>query len=533
MEDLFELLGQEVDDELRPVLDAFLAELEQRADIACRVIPGDPSELLDPELLGADDLPGFGFGADAALRVPGGELTALEAAFAHAEQALLESNRAAAAHADAIRRALQLAGRHPELFLPEAACADRDAAEFARRAAATELSMRVKVPATTLRSRAHEAAVLQERLPEVWRRYADGVAGPAEARLAARAANAFDAGDARLEELDRALAAAVGTMTQTRFQQRVGQVTARLDRAALTARHVRAHADRRVVIEHVDDGMSWVSLHVSQLDAARIDARLDATARAMHGHSAGGDAACGAAHGAPDPRTLAQLRADAAVDWLTGAGTATAVRTEVIVTIPLLGLAGSNGRSGVARSGEGAPDIPASDIADEADVLAHLEGVGPIDPGTAARLFADAPSFLRLVTDPVTGVPLKLGRRRYRPTRKQRLWLALRYERCTRPGCDRLASRSDVDHLVDWHRGGSTDDTNLGPACRSDHVIRHRTGFTVTRSRRGSMIWRSPTGYAATTAPGGRDPADDPEFGRPRSPFEARPPVEYTYDPAF
>ncbi|MGX5697666.1 DUF222 domain-containing protein [Agromyces soli] len=458
MEDLFEYLGVGVALSAAR-LDEIERELEVRADAAGGLFPPDPR--FDPD--GGEAADAF---ATLASRSP---YAALEHELARAHAALADANRAMASHYEALRRAFDTAQRHPELYLPER-YQRTDAPTLAARALATELSMRLGLPAGTLRSRAAEAKTLYDRLPLVRQRFLDGIAGAADAGAAATAALAFEAGDPRLGELDESLSSVIGTVGSTRFRRRIRAVLARLDRAGLEARHARAHADRRVVVEHADDGMSWVSLFVSSIDATRIEARLDAFARAPHGRD--------------EQRTLPQLRADAAVDWLTGTGTATAVHTEVIVTIPALGLIG------------------------QSDALAQLEGVGPIDDATARRLFDEAPSFRRLVTDPVHGAPLKLDRTRYRPTRAQRVWLALTYGRCTRPGCDRPAKSCDLDHLTDWALGGRTDDDNLAPACRSDHVVRHRTAFTIERRADGAVEWRSPSGYSASDPPPGA--ADGP-----------------------
>jgi len=99
--------------------------------------------------------------------------------------------------------------------------------------------------------------------------------------------------------------------------------------------------------------------------------------------------------------------------------------------------------------------------ADEAP--ATLDGYGPIDPAIARQLFADAPSFLRVAVDPISSAPLDLDRTRYRPSKAQRDWLALRYGTCTRPGCSKLAVDSDVDHLHDWFLDAPTRRTS----CRS------------------------------------------------------------------
>ncbi|GAA4370743.1 hypothetical protein GCM10023152_10130 [Agromyces bauzanensis] len=381
-----------------------------------------------------------------------------------AEQAQFAVNRAMAAHLDAVRRALEVAASEPGVYLRPEQLRSPEANELAVRAAATELSMRLHLPVGTIRGRAHEATVLRERLPRVWASFRDGTVAYVGARVAADAAAGFARGDARLAELDDELSAVIGTVTTTRLRQLARTVLARLERERLEARHTRAYADRQIVVEHGDDGMAWVSLYTSQVDAARIGARLDATA---HRDVGVGD----------EPRTLDQLRADAAVAWLTGDGTPTAARVEVIVTVPCLSLAGAD------------------------DEAATLDGVGPIDLATARQLFHDAPSFLRLAVDPITSAPLELDRTRYRPTKAQRLWLALTHGRCTRPGCDRLAVSADIDHLHDWQHDGVSNPANLAPSCRGDHRLKHATRFAPTKNPDETVTWRSPTGRSYTDPP--------------------------------
>ena len=436
----------------------------------------------------------------------------MQATLDSVEGAQIQANRMLAAQFEQIRRAFALATAHPELYvLPVVTDAAR-IAEVAARAVAAELSMRLQVPAATIRNRAHEAEVLQRRLPLVWRRFRDGFASYPDVRVALEAIAGFvdgtagaddpdaadDAGRSQLAAFDDALAEAIGRVTTSRFRQRARVLRARFEGAAeTTARHARAVAERRLVVEHDESGMAWVQLYTSSLDAARIHSRLTATAAEAAGREG-------------EQRTTDQLRADLATAWLTGEGTPSAVRTEVIVTVPALSLIGTGSEP------------------------AELEGVGPIDMATARGLFAEAPSFLRLATDPMSGAPLDLGRTRYRVTKAQRRWLELKYGRCTRPGCNRLAASADIDHLIDWMLGGRTDEPNLAPTCRPDHCLKHLARFTVTKSRDGTIRWRSPFGFVAETKPKHTGPpsntamADASGRQRSRSPQpQAQPQPQY------
>lgn len=484
-------------------------------------LPADPLAELDPELLADIDRLDPSDELDPADLVPVGRLpielereyagvaahveafAELCASLDEAEQAQFAANRAMAAQLAATRAALDIASRNPAVYLLPSEIGRSGASDLAVRAAAAELSMRLHVPAGTIRSRAYEATVLQDRLPAVWAAFADGTVTYTDARVAAETAAGFPTGDARLLELDRALAEVIGSVTTAQLRRRARTIRAKLERDLLQERHARAFTERRVVTEYVDDGMGWLHLYTSQVEIAKITARLDKTARRDHG--------------LPDEtRTCDQLRADAATAWLTGAGTPTAARVEVLVTVPLLPLANlavgtateCGNAASIAPGLRSAAEGTATEAGDADPLLtaarqqlAMLDGVGPIDDATARRLFAEAPSFLRLAVDPVTAAPLRLDRTRYRPTKQQRIWLALLHATCSRPGCNRLAYTVDIDHIGDWIRQGLTNPENLCPLCRGDHRLKHATLLTPTKNPDSTVTWSSPTGRQYTDPP--------------------------------
>ena len=247
-------------------------------------LPADPLAWLDPDVLARIER------HDPADRIAVGDLDAREPfavqaeheyagvaasvdAFAElcssldeAEQAQFAANRAMAAHLAAIRRALDVAARNPAVYLQPGELGKPGASDLAVRAAAAELSMRLHVPAGTIRNRAHDAAVLQDRLPQTWARFADGAVTYTDARVAADTASGFPTGDARLPDLDRSLATIIGTVTTTQLRGRARTIRAQLERDLLTERHARALTERRVITEHVHDGMGWLHLYTSQVE---------------------------------------------------------------------------------------------------------------------------------------------------------------------------------------------------------------------------------------------------------------------------
>lgn len=90
-------------------------------------------------------------------------------------------------------------------------------------------------------------------------------------------------------------------------------------------------------------------------------------------------------------------------------------------------------------------------------------------PGPIARELATDSSVLRqLVTDPVTGHLLDLGRK-YKPSAELTDYLIARDERCRVPHCRIRASACDLDHAIPFVPGGPTSTTNMGALGRSHH----------------------------------------------------------------
>jgi hypothetical protein len=209
--------------------------------------------------------------------------------------------------------------------------------------------------------------------------------------------------------------------------------------------------------------MAWLGAFLPADAACRAYARIEATARHLLTQTG-------------EERTLAQLRADVAADLLTGDGTPHAVRSTVVVTVPVLRLLDASLE----------PCSPAGP--------AVIDGYGPIDPETARRLTAAAPSFYRVLTDPVKGTVLDVDRTRYRPPADLQRLVRTRFPRCTFPGCNRSASECDIDHGIDSAFDGVTAENNLAPLCRHHHRLKHRSRWRMRRGADGTMRWTSPAG---------------------------------------
>jgi hypothetical protein len=94
---------------------------------------------------------------------------------------------------------------------------------------------------------------------------------------------------------------------------------------------------------------------------------------------------------------------------------------------------------------------------------------------------------------------------RYRPSAKLWRHVVTQHRTCRFPGCNRLATRCDLDH-VEPYDGTNTVEKNLEPLCPRHHHCKHDGGWTVHRRPDGTTEWTSPTGRTYE-----KPPADWPD----------------------
>ncbi len=266
---------------------------------------------------------------------------------------------------------------------------------------------------------------------------------------------------------------------------------------SITRRAVLAREERAVWLDAERDGMATLHHHLPAVDALAIHDIIDQAARAARSDT--------------EPRTQAQLRSDILADRILGRSDGLAgFVPSVIVTVPALVLAGCE--SAPSTSPTFTPPkcpsfISTPPTCTPADSPAELHGYGPIDPATARRIAASAPTFLRVLTHPVTGDVIEAAGRYRIPTALREV-LVVADQHCRFPGCGRRAARCELDHTVDWAHGGRSVASNLAHLCTSHHHLKHDGGWQVTRppdtgpaSR--ALEWRSPLGATYRTNPPG------------------------------
>ena len=145
----------------------------------------------------------------------------------------------------------------------------------------------------------------------------------------------------------------------------------------------------------------------------------------------------------------------------------------------------TNGRS----LPESRQDVPAAQSVAEVRIGARSVPV----PAMTAWALAAGGTWRRLVTDPVSGVVLDVGRTRYRPPTGLADLVRARDRACVFPTCQIPAERCDLDHLTAWGQGGTTSLDNLATLCEAHHRLKHTPGWALTRDQTsGDLSWHTP-----------------------------------------
>ncbi|HUF97546.1 MAG TPA: DUF222 domain-containing protein, partial [Ilumatobacter sp.] len=107
----------------------------------------------------------------------------------------------------------------------------------------------------------------------------------------------------------------------------------------------------------------------------------------------------------------------------------------------------------------------------------------PVHPHDVLRALLHG--YVRRVVVNSKGVVTDMGRlsRLYTGTAREAALLLLRF--CQHPGCDLPASRSQVDHNIEWHQGGRTDQDNATVRCGYHNRWKHRNRWQTKQATNG------------------------------------------------
>jgi hypothetical protein len=388
----------------------------------------------------------------------------VDVALARAEVAAWQVHRLEAERMAAVVTVIREARRSPEVYvIPREEPTPRDLA-FAVEAAIADVAVRLSLSEASVAALVRRGEVLLDRAPSVWAVFREGEISAQNASCVADVLETLPT-DLQADGRVAARALELADLVPTRFRERLRAFRDRVHPESQRERHERARAARRAWLDHDIDGMAWLGVHLTSVDAETAWQRVDGIARRL--------ATCD-----DESRTLDQLRADALADILTGRNDpATESRVIVGVLVPVLTLLG------------------------EDDAPATLDGRIPIDAETARRLAVRAPSFHRILTHPISSTVVDVDRTSYRPPADLARLLALRDVTCRHPGCGRPARGCDIDHTIDWATGGTTSVRNLAHLSRRHHTLKHRTRWKVEQTREGTIQWTSPTGFVRNADP--------------------------------
>ena len=331
---------------------------------------------------------------------------------------------------------------------------------------------------------------------------------------------------------ETAILPGAGEVTVAKLKRKARKLRDRLDPTTIEERTSKAAADRNVWMEAAPDGMAYLTLFDTAEKVVAIMNRIHQTAQLLTGPT--------------EDRVMPQLEADVTTDLLINGHTdgdyEKGIHPTILITVPIETITGvptggpaSRVTTHEAAEGDatdtndadneadadtaGPPDTAASGapvestaaidadtrtapyVASYADVAAVLEGYGPISAERARFLAAGSPTLIRVLTDPVSGAVLQLGRTRYRMTAELRAFLRTRDVFCRKPNCQQLAAHSDVDHTWDWLFGGLTNDDNCAHLCPKHHREKHHTRLRVQQIGGGVLEWTTPAGKSYRSYP--------------------------------
>ncbi|WP_254126388.1 HNH endonuclease signature motif containing protein [Amycolatopsis sp. CA-230715] len=250
------------------------------------------------------------------------------------------------------------------------------------------------------------------------------------------------------------------------LRRMVNTLLMRVDPEGYEARRRAKTAARMLEIRHGDHGSSTLFAELPSDRAQAIYAACDRDALEKKRQG--------------DKRTMDQLRVDALVERCLGGECGGKPKAQIYVYIDLPTLMGMRNNPG------------------------ELAGCGEISPEMAREIAFDTNSvWNRIVSEPMTGLPVDIGRESYRPPAQMRKYVQVLHRTCDMPGCCRPAQYSDLDHIQPWSEGGGTDKINIRPFCRVHHGLRDEPGWEFHTDANGNTTVIAPDGRTYTDDPTG------------------------------
>jgi hypothetical protein len=329
---------------------------------------------------------------------------------------------------------------------------------FRRQALLRSIPLEIAVATGHSEGQVHRILAAAERLrdqaPAVWSAFADGVIDARRAVLISDAVGRLQR-PASVAKLNLKAVAYAADHTSVELKAWLKRFVARVESDLFNDRAENERAERRVVVDHTDDAMAWLSAYLPSHVAAAIDRRLTKEAHTM----------------VDDPRTLAQRRADLFACWLTtNEDGDIAVNADIAVVLDATTLAGADDKPAV--SSDGSFIVPAAWVLDSAahpfwhTILTNSRG-NTLEHRYHGRF---APDILKKALMFTHGV-------------------------CQAPTCTTAAEHCDADHRIPYPHGPTTG-SNIWPLCKRHHQMKSHDVITWTLHS-GRQVDAEPVIHAA------------------------------------
>ncbi|GAA0602420.1 hypothetical protein GCM10010174_18220 [Kutzneria viridogrisea] len=314
-----------------------------------------------------------------------------------------------------------------------------------------EIALLLRIPLGRAR-RLQEQAVAMERLPVLAGLMRDGLLDLDRFEVVRKLTENLDEEKAR--RVDARLTGAA-ELNSRELKVEVGRLVCLVDPSGAEVRHVKAVKRSEVRYRSMPDGMAELIAYLDAVEARRIFDQVNADAETLP----------------EDGRSWGEKQADVFVDRVLGSGRPVTVRTDVTVSArTLLGLTADPG---------------------------YIAGVGYVDANLAREIAAQG-DWRKVLTDKV-GMPIGVGRKRYRPPKALRDFVMVRDRVCQAPGCLRPVAECQIDHARGFASGGVTDERNLGPFCDVHHYLKTIGRYRFERDADGVRRWITPLGFEYET----------------------------------
>lgn len=361
----------------------------------------------------------------------------------------------------------------------------------AEQSAQTEIATTLRIPEGTAATLVRHATELLDSHPATMEALAHGVLSWRHAGTivdeTSTLAQTPGMAAADLESFEQRLLKAALRTTASGFKSKARRLREGTHPESLAVRAKEAILKRDIRLEPGQDGMSWLTLHLPAPAAEGIWVHCTRQARKLQGPS--------------ENRTLMQLRSDIAAALLLGQPPLEDTCQEggsgyvggLVDGIPENPLREYLAQVEKVRAGMNVPDpalpqaqilvtVPALALLGITNEPADLVGHGPIPETIARKLLTNADTFLRVLTDPVTGEPLDANPDRYWIRESEKAVLRAMAGCCYFPNCTNSVLDTEPDHLTAWEHGGSSTSENLKPACKRHHTLKH---FTDDKDKHG------------------------------------------------